>query len=63
MELITFVALTFIAAIDIVALTIISARVEFKIAVVIWLFRSLAELVEIGSSYSWANVAFIVESE
>ena len=52
-----------VAAIHVVTLTVISARVQFKIAVVIGFFRSLAELVEIGSSDSWTNVAFIVESE
>lgn len=47
MKLIAFVALTFITAINIVALTVISARVELEVAVAIGFFRSLAELVEV----------------
>lgn len=46
-KLITFVALTFITAINIVALTVISARVELEVTVAIGFFGSLAELVEV----------------
>jgi len=62
-KLITFVALTFITAINVVTLTVISARVELEVAVAIGFFRSLAELVEVRGSDSRANVAFVVESE